>query len=44
MYGIDISECGGDDDKILVVVREYLTERTSVVGDTAAGNLIYIQY
>ncbi len=44
MYGIDISECDDDDDKILATVREYLTERTSVVGDTAAGNLIYIQY
>jgi len=44
MYGIDISECDGDDDKILATVREYLNEHTSVVGETAAGNLIYIQY
>lgn len=44
MHGIDISECDGDDDKIQIVVREYLTEHTSVVGETAAGNLIYIQY
>jgi hypothetical protein len=44
MYGIDISECEGDDDKILATVREYLHDYTSVVGETAAGNLIYIQY
>ena len=44
MYGIDISECGGDDDKILATVRGYLHEETTVVGETAAGNLIYIQY
>lgn len=44
MYGIDINEYGGDDDKILIEVREYLTERTCVVGDTDAGNLIYIQF
>lgn len=43
MYGIDISECD-DDDKILVVVREYLHDETTVVGETAAGNLIYIQF
>jgi hypothetical protein len=44
MYGIDISECDGDDDKILATVRDYLHEETTVVGETAAGNLIYIQY
>jgi hypothetical protein len=25
-------------------VRDYLHEETTVVGETAAGNLIYIQY
>jgi hypothetical protein len=43
-YGIDISECGDDDDAILRTVREHMHEETSVVGETAAGNLIYIQY
>jgi hypothetical protein len=44
MYGIDISECNGDDDKISTVVHNYLIDHTSVVGVTTEGNIIYIQY
>ena len=43
-YGIDISSCSNDDDEILRTVREHMHEETSVIGETAAGNLIFIQY
>ena len=42
-YGIDISSCSNDDE-ILRTVREHMHEETTVIGETAAGNLIYIQY
>ena len=44
MYGIDISECDSDDDKILVVVREYLHDETTVIGTTSAGSIVYVQF
>ena len=44
MYGIDISECNGDDDEILETVLIYLHNETTVVGTTNEGNIIFIQY
>jgi len=44
MYGIDISECNGDEDEISTVVQDYLQNHTSVVGVTSEGNIIYFQF
>lgn len=44
MYGIDISECNGDDDEISCVVQDYLQDHTSVVGVTSEGNIIFIKF
>lgn len=43
-YGINISECNGDDDEISKVVQDYLQDHTSVIGVTSEGNIIFIQF
>lgn len=42
-YNIDISECI-DEVSTVETVREYLQDRTTVIGTTEDGNIIYVQF
>lgn len=39
-YGIDLTDCGDDDDK-LELVTEWLNDNTSVCGTTPSGQIVY---
>lgn len=42
-YSIDISECI-DEQTTIETVLNYLHDETTVIGTTAAGNIVYVQF
>ena len=43
-YDTDLDTEGMDDDEIAAAVYEWLNDETIVAGQTAAGNLVYVQF
>ncbi len=43
-YETDINTEGMDDDEIAAAAYEWLNDETIVAGQTAAGNLVYVQF
>jgi hypothetical protein len=42
-YGIDLTNCGDEEEKI-EAVRDYLNERSNLVGEPVAGTFIYAAF
>ena len=42
-YSIDLSECGGDYYEISAAVRDYLSDNTTLVGETESG-FVYVAF
>jgi hypothetical protein len=42
-YSIDLTDCEDEDDKI-EAVRDYLTDRTTLVGEPLPGTFLYVSF
>lgn len=42
-YGVDLDDCEDDDDKAEAII-DFLQSRTSLVGETSSGTLVYLQF
>ena len=43
-YGVDLEGCEDDDDEKAEAVADYLSNETSLVGETSSGTLVYAQF